>query len=63
MSLTHKSGLVITKRGEHPKKYDGDATYVVWKGQKVLVTASYLPTLIKWMDEKYRPYQFKKAVK
>lgn len=59
--IEHKSGLIITKRGEHPKKYDGDAMYVVWRGTKEIVTASYLPTLISWLDKRYRPNQFSKS--
>ena len=46
MALKHKSGLIITTRGEH----DNDASYVVWDGDKVMVTASYLPTLVRYLD-------------
>jgi len=64
----HKTGYVITERKHHFKRtdykgnvsdfYDGDARYVVWNVEnvnkpKVFVVASYLPTLIKWLDEQY----------
>jgi hypothetical protein len=64
----HKTGYVITERKHHFKRtnykgevtdlYDGDARYVVWNVEsaekpKVFVVASYLPTLIKWLDNQY----------
>ena len=50
MAINHKSGLIITSRGEHGEHYDGDAPYVVWYGKGVMVTASYLPSLIRYLD-------------
>lgn len=57
MALKHSSGLVITERAEHLPEYDGDARYVVWNlseaEPKASFTASYLPTLIKYLDINY----------
>jgi hypothetical protein len=65
MAIKHRSGLVITEYGEHYPEYDGDSRYAVWNlsedEPKVSFTASYLPTLIKYLDinytiaNKYRP--------
>ena len=70
MLVIHKSGLVITDREQHFKvlnnktnefePYDGDARFVVWNADdyerpKEVQGASYLPTLIKWLDMKYQP--------
>lgn len=59
MKMVHTSGYVVTDRADHFAKYDGDASYVVWNAQdrkepKELVTASYLPTLLKWLDIKHK---------
>lgn len=57
MALRHSSGLVITERAEHLPEYDGDARYVVWNlseaEPKASFTASYLPTLIRYLDINY----------
>lgn len=58
MRLKHKCGLVITTREDHPTKYDGDAMCVAWRGDKVILVASYLPSLIKYLDITYRDGQF-----
>jgi hypothetical protein len=75
MIAVHKSGLVVTDRSDHFKKmnhrtgelediYDGDAMYVVWNldsqyDPKVSQVASYLPTLHRWLDTKYRPNEYR----
>lgn len=57
MAIKHSSGLVITEYGEHYPEYDGDSKYVVWnlseEAPKVSFTASYLPTLIRYLNTNY----------
>jgi hypothetical protein len=70
MALVHSSGLVITEYGEHYPEYDGDSKYVVWNlseaEPKASFTASYLPTLIKYLDTNYtiaNKYKTKRGIK
>jgi hypothetical protein len=69
MAIKHSSGLVITEYGEHLPEYDGDSRYVVWNlseaEPKVSFTASYLPTLIKYLDINYtiaNKYKIKRSL-
>jgi len=63
MRLKHKCGLVITTREDHPAKYEGDAMCVAWREDKVMFQASYLPSLLKYLDITYRDGQFVKRGK
>lgn len=54
---THSFFIELNEAGEYVDSYDGDATYVVWNLEdmsdpKVHAQASYLPTLIRWLDMK-----------
>lgn len=66
MKVKHKSGLLITDRADHFKSYDGDARYVVWTSKnglnhKPLLWASYLPTLVKYLDITYTKNTYRKG--
>lgn len=54
----HGKPIIDKKTGELKRiPCDDDATYIVWNvwdkdSPKIFVTASYLPTLIKWLDHR-----------